>query len=203
MYHSQPSSRRPDPGAQRGYSQHGLLVCVRGYGTTLLCTLTFKGLILYPEYENYTPKLSLIRYLLWEQKFYGEMDGQRYGRTEVRMEGYLSFSLSSVNSNSCWAQSLINSSRASSIAERSESSACSFFCWGAAPKLFRSDPLQGGTDMLSAAARRGARLSVEGELVSASAFPLTPSMWLCPSALFSRDSLYVCHLGWPRAQQAT
>lgn len=112
------------------------------------------------------------------------------------MEGYLSFSLSSVNSSSCWAQSLINSSKASSMADRSESSAWSFFCWGAAPKFFRSDPLQKETDTQSAGARREAGCLWRG------AFPLTPSMWLCPS-FFSWASLSKYSFGWPQAQKAT
>lgn len=106
------------------------------------------------------------------------------------MEGYLSFSLSSVNSNSCWAQSLINSSKASSMADRSESSACSFFCWGAAPKLFRSDPLQKETNTGSAAASRGA-----GPARTLCLHTLLPSVWGLP--FFSWDRVSLSSLGWP------
>lgn len=49
------------------------------------------------------------------------------------LKGYFAFSLSSISSNIWWAQFLINSSRASSIADKSESSSLRFCCSGAFP----------------------------------------------------------------------
>lgn len=59
------------------------------------------------------------------------------------LKGYFAFSLSSVSSNNWWAQSLINSSRASSMADKSESSSLRFCCSGAFPTTWsRLEPLE-------------------------------------------------------------
>lgn len=76
------------------------------------------------------------------------------------------------------------------MADRSESSACSFFCWGAAPKLFRSDPLQKETNTGSAAASRGA-----GPARTLCLHTLLPSVWGLP--FFSWDRVSLSSLGWP------
>lgn len=59
------------------------------------------------------------------------------------IKGYFAFSLSSVSSNNWWAQSLIKSSRASSMADKSESSSLSVCCSGAFPTSWsRLEPLE-------------------------------------------------------------